>query len=375
MTYLFSYTECEAPGPFQSRAGFKVKSLSTPQGSVVDAEVEKILNSTIANFPDFTAPKVDPFASREEFLALTKSWSYSPIVSGHFAFVRLATSGTKMGRPGNPFHQALVVKYAERSVLIEHAKAEGLGNLTPADFYLWNWPSPRGDAEVEAAKYSEHELPIPAVNQYEISDRFEQAFQEDPGLGFCRQFEAMWLSGSAKYVESSEADFFALLSMCLRLVPEHYAWTLQFATQPPRIESGDFDPDLVGGLFLAADQVEYSDQGVFWTELLELVVDNGLTLEVAELVQFLAGVFNFSVRTGRQALAFMPLACMMLPDPLNLLGESGIRALAWEALSAIDVKMEFRNSESSQVFENQVRGKVQLEQLPSSAQQWIRDLR
>jgi len=263
MTYLFSYTECEAPGPFQSRAGFKVKSLSTPPGFAVDAEVEKILNSTIANFPDFTAPKVDPFASREEFLALPKSWSFSPIVSGYFAFVRLATSGTKMGRPGNPFHQALAVKYADRSVLIEHAKAEGLGNLTPADFYLWNWPSPRGDAEVEAANYLEHELPIPAVTQYEISDRFEQAFQEDLGLGFCKQFEAMWVSGSAKFVESKEADFFALLSMCLRLVPEHYAWTMQFATQPPRIESQDFDPDLVGGLFLTADQVEYSDQGVF----------------------------------------------------------------------------------------------------------------
>lgn len=373
MTYLFSYTECEAPGPFQSRAGFKIKSLITAPGATIDAEVEKVLNSTIANFPDFQAPKVDPFASREEFLALAKSWSYSPVVSGHFAFMRLATSGIKMGRPGNPFHQALVVRYTDRAFLVELANSHGLGNLTPADFYLWDWPSPRGDAEVEAATYSDHDFPVPAATQYEISDRFEQAFQQDSSFGFCRQFEAMWLSGASKFVQSKEADFFSLLSMCLRLVPAPYAWTMQFGTQSPRIESQDFDQDLVGGLFLTNGQVEYSEQSVCWTELLELVVDNGLTLEVAEMVQLLSEVFSFSVRTGRQALAFMPLACILLPDPLNLLGESGLRVLAWEAFSSVDVKMEFRNPASGQVFESHVRGKIRLEQLPLAAQQWVRD--
>ena len=374
MCYLFSYTECEAPGPFQERPGFKIKSLSMLQGDEATPEVERILNSTIANFPEYLAPKVDPYSSRDEFLNLHKVWAYLPVVDGYFAFMRLATSGLKMGRPGNPFHQAIALKFTSFERLSRLASASGLKNLRPSDLYFWEWSSPRGDSEVEEHQFPSGTMPIPAMSEFEIADRFEAHFQTAAGLTMAHQFEAMWLSGTVKQAEIDEAGFFSLLSMLTRMVPAPYAWSGSFASEMPFRQLEEIDPDLAAGFFRSESPVESSDLSVFWTELFEFIVENGLQLEIADQVEILSGIFSYSLRNKRQALSFMPLAALVLPDPEQILVGSGLREAAWEVLKSIDSQLKPKDLPAAEIFRTSFLSQLGVSDTPSEAKIWLSKL-
>lgn len=376
MAYLFSYTECEGAGPFQQKPGFKIQSLSAVFDAPQDKDLEKILNITIANFPNFDPPKVDAYASRSDFECLTKVWSFQPVASGHMAFVRLATSGNKMGRPDNPFHQAFVVKYQELNSLFQASDSiRGLKNLTPADLYFWDWPSPRGDAEVEAERYAVNEFPVPRMSELDLSDLWDQGLISEDGSEGLSQFESRWLTGSSQYFHSSERNFFCLLSFLLRLIPLEYSWAYPFGNFLPKTQPEASNELPNAGVFLSTEPVtDKSEQSVFWADLVGLVVENGIQLEVIQTLQSVSKLFDFSVRNQRQALAFLPLAVLVLPDPNHYIRASGLRSVAWHVLQDVGVRMEFKSQEARNDFTSRYLVGLAVNEIPADAELWLRDI-
>jgi len=374
MAYLFSYTECEAPGPFQNKAGFKIKSFAALDGAAPNSEIERLLNITVANFPAFQAPKVDAYATREEFLGLPKVWSYQAIVDGHFAFSRLATSGVKMDRPGNPFHQGFVVKYTELNNLINQAaETSGLSNLTPADLYFWEWPTPRGDAEVEAAQYLPDEVPIPRLSELDLSERWERVFSITAGVKACRAFEAKWLSSQPQLALLGDEEFFSLMSLLLRLIPLEFSWAIPIGNSLPSGQSPD--SAIMAGFFATQHgSDDSSEQSVFWTDLVEQLVENGIQLELIPIVQDLAKFFRFSIQNQREALAFLPLACLVLPDPDGFFRGLGIHGLAWQVLQDVGIRLDYRSVELATQFQQKYLSGLDFSALPPEAESWIKRL-
>lgn len=372
MPYLFSYTECEAPGPFQSKAGFKVKSLSSLLPHPADADLERLINVTVANFPTYQAPRVDAYLSAEEFKSLPKIWSYIPVIDGYFAFMRLATSGTKMGRPGNPFHQALLIKFQDVQLLVEHANRKGLENLTPADLYLWNWPNPRGDVEVEKEIYDAQALPIPEINEIEMSETWERIISEPSALNSSRQFESRFLSSSPRSLDLPEKDYFSLLSLLLRLIPLEYSWSCPFSNLPETMLPRDFDPQLFPAISRSQEKLlELSHQSVFWAELVELIVESGFQLEAIKSVQEISRLFNYSLRAHRQALLFLPLAILVMNDSSGILDEQGLRSAAWQVLQDIALKPDLKNEVSKKLFIENYISKLNFKLMPPAAEVWL----
>lgn len=374
MAYLFSYTECEAAGPFQSKAGFKIKSFASLDGAPATPEIERLLNITVANFPAFQAPKVDAYATREEFLKLPKVWSYQAIVDGHFAFTRLATSGVKMGRPGNPFHQGFVVKYIERKQLLTHSsEVLGLSNLTPADLYFWDWPTPRGDAEVEAESYLPDQIPVPKLSELDLAERWEQAFSNPAGIQACRAFEAKWLSSQTQLAFLEDEAFFGLMSLLLRLVPLGFSWALPIGNSIPTGPGAD--PSIMAGFYAISNRSDdTSEQSVYWTDLVEQLIENGIQLELIPIVQDLARIFRFSIQNQREALAFLPMACLVLPDPDGLFRGLGMHGLAWQVLQDVGVRLDYRSLELAGEFQKKYLSKLDFSALPPEAEIWIKRL-
>lgn len=375
MAYLFSYTECEAPGPFNAKAGFKIKSLSSIGSETPDPSVERILNITIANFPAYQAPKVDAYATFSDFISLPKVWSYIPIVDGHMAFVRLATSGAKMGRPGNPFHQALVTKFQEIPSLISFGANQGLDHLTPADMYFWEWPNPRGEAEVEASIYAAGTVPVPRTSELELSQAWEQVFSSPAGLASTRQFESKFLTGSSRQLHLLESEYFALLSLLFRLVPLEYSWSTPFSNQTTTKLPKDFESEVYPSLSLDAEgNLDFSEQSVFWSDLVELVIENGLPLEAIRLIQALSKVFYFSLKSQRQALVFLPLAILVMEDNHGLLDEQGLRTAAWQVLQGLSIRMQFKSSSAKDAFYKDFLSKIDISTLPPAAEDWLKEI-
>lgn len=376
MGHLFSYTECEAAGPFQQKPGFKIKSVSSLPGFAPPVDLEKLLNVTIASFPNFEPPKVDSYASRSDFEKLPKLWTFQRVADGHMAFIRLATSGTKMGRPGNPFHQAFVVKYQELRELFEAAESMmGLKNLTPADLYFWSWPSPRGDLEVETESYEQAELPVPRMSELDLSDLWDEGLNSESASEAISQFEAKWLSGVTQVAYTTEKDFFSLLSFLLRLIPLQYSWAYPFGNFLRRSESRVAEQISNGGIFLSAEPLEEkSEMSVFWADLVDLVVENGIQLDVIRGVQDLSELFDFSVQNQRQALAFLPLALLLLPDPNGFISDSGLRGVAWSVFKDVGVRMELRNKEAALLFSDNFLRNLDISEIPSEAEAWLRGL-
>jgi hypothetical protein len=375
MAYLFSYTECEAPGPFNAKAGFKIKSLSLIGIETADLGIERILNLTIANFPAYQAPKVDAYATSQDFTSLPKVWSFIPIFDGHLAFVRLATSGAKMGRPGNPFHQALVTKFQEIPSLISLGTNQGLDHLTPADMFFWDWPNPRGDAEVEAAFYEAGTAPIPRTSELELSEAWEQVFSSPAGLASTRQFESKFLTSSSRQLQMPETDYFALLSLLFRLIPLEYSWVTPFSNQSTTRLPKDFDPEAHPALSLdTAGNPQVSEQSVFWSDLVELIVENGLPIEAIRFVQALSKVFDFSLSSQRQALVFLPLAILVMEDHHGLLHEQGLRTAAWQVLQDLSIRMQFKSGNAKHDFYNDFLSKIDLSTLPPAAEEWLKKI-
>ena len=104
MIATFIYTECQSPGTFKSEPGFKVKDVNlwkvkenkifldklTPENSTA---LESLIMETIGALPYYESPKMSPFMTEAEFLALEKQWVYMTVAQNYKAFVRLSSTG------------------------------------------------------------------------------------------------------------------------------------------------------------------------------------------------------------------------------------------------------------------------------------------
>lgn len=307
MYSYFSYTECEAPGPFDLTPGYKIKSAVSLESSL-ESELEA-MNRAIAAFPSYSPPKIDIFTSKEEFAELPKNWSYSPIGEGHLAFYRLFTSGMARGRAGNPFHQVVTVNF-EKAMQIESSVSSENENsrFVPADLYFWDsWISPRGDDEVENSNTAELGVPKPQFSEPELIERFESLLGEDKYIQQLRAFESSYLEQESGYLSAESDDlFFTMLASISRLFPRINCWALPFSNQQESLNFAAPGND-VKPIYKSESA---SGNGSVWSDCIELAAENGLIGSVFEATKELDSMIAVSFGSKRN-LQHLPLALLL----------------------------------------------------------------
>jgi hypothetical protein len=172
-----------------------------------------------------------------------------------------------------------------------------------------------------------------------------------------------------------ETDYFALLSLLFRLIPLEYSWVTPFSNQSTTRLPKDFDPEAHPALSLdTAGNPQVSEQSVFWSDLVELIVENGLPIEAIRFVQALSKVFDFSLSSQRQALVFLPLAILVMEDHHGLLHEQGLRTAAWQVLQDLSIRMQFKSGNAKHDFYNDFLSKIDLSTLPPAAEEWLKKI-
>lgn len=242
MIATFIYTECQSAGTFKSEPGFKVKDVNlwkvrdnkifvdqiNPENSTA---LESVIMETVGALPYYESPKMSPFITESEFLALEKHWVYMTVSQNYKAFVRLSSTGLSNGRRGNPFHMGIIFEKSSIQVAINYwKKASGQSQIyTPADLFNWSgWQNPRTDFELEEIKLSPNNFPTPKLLP-------RKRFIDDPAYLASHRAEIktalveMEKSANrgipAKLAVENTWDFIKIAGIATSLLPPDLAWS------------------------------------------------------------------------------------------------------------------------------------------------------
>ena len=268
MIFEFTYTECTSPGPFKKETGFKVKSariykLAADQdnadGSIVEAFdtededgnlIQETLNEVIQNnsrldaatthLGGFEAPYIGPFSTPEEFASIQKGFIYDLVrfPEGGLAWIlaRLSTSGPANGRPGNPFHQGILIMNKPAKVtLLNHSTANSeLEYPRPIDILTWSgWLNPRGDVQVDASNLRSSDLPFPEISAESMSVQHSMfvAEQGELALDVFSNVARAFMRGLPVALPGKDTEEFRTwVSVVSHLIPPSVSWFCGFGS-------------------------------------------------------------------------------------------------------------------------------------------------
>lgn len=369
MIFEFTYTECKSPGPFKKQTGFKVKSArvyklaADPTNSPAklynsfDIEdeygnpIQETLNEVMSRMSEidaatthlggFSAPLVGPFSSPEEFAQIPKGFIFDlvQLPEGKFAWLlaRLSTSGPANGRPGNPFHQGiLIVSGTAKKGLQHHAiQFSELDPPRPIDFFSWTgWLNPRGDAQVDASNLRSSELPIPELTAEEISIEHSQfiSHNRDFAIDVLKNVERALVNSLPVALPGDDTEEFRTwVSVVSHLIPSSVAWFSGFGstwTQPSTsmqsIKLPNSDILLDFPQFYWSKQVPTGIDGdTGWAYLASKVFDYELDMVVYDLIDQVDKAFSWSAIGGNASYALVPLPLAILSLTAEDFGHEG----------------------------------------------------
>jgi len=267
MIFEFTYTECTSPGPFKKETGFKVKSARVYEPAGLDASdnsfftafdaqdeegnpIQETLNRVIQNnskldaatthLGGFEAPPIGPFSTPEEFASIQKGFIYDVVrfPEGGLAWLlaRLSTSGPANGRPGNPFHQGILIMDRHAKVaLLNHATTNSeLEYPRPIDILTWSgWLNPRGDVQVDSSNLRSSDLPFPEISAEEMSVQHSKFVSEQGELAldvFSDAARAFMRGLPVSLPGKDTEEFRTWVSVISHLIPPSVSWFCGFGS-------------------------------------------------------------------------------------------------------------------------------------------------
>ena len=369
MIFEFTYTECNSPGPFKKQTGFKVKSarvykIDVDSTSIRDNRfisfdtedeygnpLQENLNEVISRTNEieaatthlggFSAPLVGPFSSPEEFAQIPKGFVFDlvQLPEGKFAWLlaRLSTSGPANGRPGNPFHQGiLIVSGTAKKVLQIHAiQNSELDSPRPIDFFSWTgWLNPRGDIQVDASNLRSSGLPFPEVSAEEMSIEHSEFISHhgDFAIDVFKTVEKALVNSLPIALPGDESEEFRTwVSVVSHLIPSSVAWFCGFGstwTQPStsmqsiKLPNSDILLDFPQFYWnkQASDVID-GDTG--WAYLASKVFEYELDMVVYDLINQVDKAFSWSAIDGNMSYALIPLPLALLGLTMEDFGDEG----------------------------------------------------
>lgn len=387
MIFEFTYTECTSAGPFKKETGYKVKSariykLSTTspeqddsiftafdsensEGGTVQETLDELvehqskLDTATTHLSGFNAPPIGPFSTPEEFAAIPKGFIYDLVrlPDGKLAWLlaRLSTSGPAYGRPGNPFHQGiLIMNRSAKAGLLRHANQHSeLHSPRPIDMLTWaGWLNPRGDVQVDASHLRASNLPFPEISPEEmsvlhgqfVSERFEKAL--DVFSGVSRSF----MRGSPVPIPGQDSEEFRdWVSVVSQLIPSSVSWFCGFGStwkSPAQTLEGVGLPQF----YWSNSQPQESSDVESWAFAASKVFEHDLDLLVYDSINQIDQAFSWT-REDHTSYALIPLALAVLGLSVGDLGEDEME-VANECASLLQrVQWPMYRGEST-LFEN-----------------------
>jgi hypothetical protein len=374
MIFEFTYTECNSPGPFKKQTGFKVKSAriyklaadsNKPDGILFEAFdtedengqlIPDVLSEVIANnhridaattqLGGFSAPLIGPFSSPEEFAAIPKGFIYDlvQLPGGQFAWLlaRLSTSGPANGRPGNPFHQGILVSSGKaKKGLQNHAiQNSELDSPRPIDFFTWTgWLNPRGDIQVDATNLRSSDLPFPEISAEDMSVEFSEFISEhgEYAIEVFKNVERAFLNSLPVDLPGSESEEFRKwITVISQLIPSSVTWFCGFGstwTQPSSsmqsIKLKDRDRLLnFPQFYWNKEGPKDIDGATAWAYLASKIFEYELDLVVFDSINQVDRAFSWSAINDSSQYALIPLPLAVLGLTLEDFGEEGAEVAA-----------------------------------------------
>ncbi len=305
----FLYTECQSPGPYKVEPGFKIKSLAAWDSTtgnrmdqeiatnpVLSEEVRKLVEHSVGSFPNYSAPEFSPFATREEFLHQDLAWGIYEVAAGKLLILRQATSGTSYGRPGNPFHQGIVI---DKSELVNYIKSAaerfGILNIRPVDLLLWpSWLLVRGEEELEKSTLDQVTEPLAATDLFAYQHRIEESVL-NPDVTLLAQIESSLFAGKNPFSELHlTSTALGGLIAGSHMLPASACWSNDYRILQSTVakENGPLTSNL-------------------WSNLLYAVVEADLYQEVEEVIYGFLGKLLFAKDDYKSWLWQLPLAVVL----------------------------------------------------------------
>jgi hypothetical protein len=369
MIFEFTYTECTSPGPFKKQTGFKVKSariyeINAESTSLradffrsFDTEdqdgnpIQDTLNEVVAHMSEldaatthlggFSAPLIGPFSSPEEFAGIPKGFIYDlvQLPERKFAWLlaRLSTSGPANGRPGNPFHQGILITSGDSKMLLKvHAtQYSKLEYPRPIDFFTWTgWLNPRGDIQVDASNLRSSNLPYPEISAEEISVGHSEFVTRhgDFAIEVFKSVERSFLNSSPVGLPGDESEEFrSWVSVVSHLIPASAAWFCGFGstwTQPStsvqNIKLPNKETSLNFPQFYWSKNIQIDFDGdTSWAYLASKVFEYELDMVVYDSINQVDKAFSWSAIDGAMSYALLPLPLAILGLTQEDFGDDG----------------------------------------------------
>lgn len=308
----FLYTECQSPGPYKIEPGFKIKSIALwnnltgarldhEDESLIQAEpVGKLVELAVGTFPQYQAPNFSPFASREEFYDQETYWSFYGVSPDRLMLLRQATSGTSYGRPGNPFHQGLILEKDQIPEIIRSSYHRfGITNLRPTDYLCWDgWLMARGEQELEAASLGGVAEPLSNLELFSYQHDLESSVLDSDG-SLMSLVETRLHNDLDPFknlrINRTELGTLIAVSHCL---PASAVWNSEM-----RLE-------LTSEGISQRNETEEN----LWSNLLFSCIESDLYSKVEESTFSFLGKLLFSKDDKRSWLWQLPLSILALPD-------------------------------------------------------------
>lgn len=359
MIFEFTYTECTSPGPFKKETGFKVKSariyksaddLDVPDGLIVEAfdtedeegnPIQEIVNEVIRNnskldaatthLGGFDAPHIGPFSTPEEFASIQKGFVYDLVrfPDGGLAWLlaRLSTSGPANGRPGNPFHQGILITNKPAKVaLLSHATANSeLEHPRPIDILTWTgWLNPRGDVQVDSSNLRSSDLPFPEISAEEMSLQHSKfvSEQSEVALDVFSHVARGFIRGLPVSLPGEDTEEFRTwVSVVSHLIPPSVSWFCGFGStwRTPVLTFKELGlPQLNWNKQFSPEELEVES----WAYLVSKVFEYDLDLLAYDSINQVDMAFGWT-NQDHLSYALVPLALGILGLTVDDFGDEG----------------------------------------------------
>jgi len=374
MIFEFTYTECTSPGPFKKQTGFKVKSAriyklaanstdfggkhfdsfdtEDENGNLLQDTLDEILahnsklDAATTNLGGFSAPLIGPFSSPEEFAGIPKGFIYDlvQLPEGKFAWLlaRLSTSGPANGRPGNPFHQGVLITSGKaKKGIQQHAmQSSDLDSPRPIDFFTWTgWLNPRGDIQVNASNLRSSDLPFPEISAEEMSVEHSEFITQhgENAIEVFKNVERAFLGSLPVDLPGGESEEFRnWVSVVSHLIPASVSWFCGFGstwTQPSssvqniKLQNKDRLVNFPQFFWEKAFPKDF-DGDTAWAYLAAKVFEYELDMVVYDAINQVDKAFSWSAIDDSMQYALIPLPLVLLGLTLEDFGDEGAEVAA-----------------------------------------------
>jgi hypothetical protein len=323
----FIYTECQAPGPFKTEPGFKIKDLKVwkSQANKIyheairednKVELEQIVMEAVGSLPNFEPPSMSPFITTTDFLALEKQWLYYLLPSGRYLFARMSTSGLTHGRRGNPFHMGVIFDKDDLRPILEFWRKSSSQDqiFSPADLYTWSgWQDPRTSEDVEQAVLSENNFPMPTLlpKPRVIDDSSYISEHRAEIRTALVAIENSYINRSQAVFGADDSwQFLKQSSIALSLLPPNLSWVSAISSTE-EIKQFAGKSGWARGLIHGQTELVGPIKGVSWAGLAMEVLEKKQFQKIEALLYKLGRGAVWQNTSGSSALWLLPIAMLL----------------------------------------------------------------